>query len=80
VSANPSFIESPNFVTSKYTSKLHDVRFTTRNGSIMILKRDSRQADVVLPPNEMSKVANSQAHARSGGPPEDGNAIGCLLS
>jgi len=31
--------------------KLLGARFTTRNGSIIILKRDSRQADIVLPPN-----------------------------
>jgi hypothetical protein len=31
--------------------KLLGARFTTRNGWIVILKRDSRQADVVLPPN-----------------------------
>ena len=31
--------------------KLLGARFTTRNGSIIILRRDSRQADVVLPPN-----------------------------
>ena len=31
--------------------KLLGARFTTRNGSIVILKRDSRQADVILPPN-----------------------------
>jgi hypothetical protein len=31
--------------------KLLGGRFTTRNGSIIILRRDSRQADVVLPPN-----------------------------
>ena len=31
--------------------KLLGARFTTRNGSIIILGRDSRQADVVLPPN-----------------------------
>jgi hypothetical protein len=31
--------------------KLLGARFTTRNGSIIILRRDSRHADVVLPPN-----------------------------
>jgi hypothetical protein len=31
--------------------KLLGARFTTRNGSIIILRRDSRQADVVLPPS-----------------------------
>lgn len=31
--------------------KLLGARFTTRNGSIIILRRDSRQADLVLPPN-----------------------------
>ncbi|WP_192735927.1 hypothetical protein [Bradyrhizobium sp. OAE829] len=31
--------------------KLIGARFTTRNGSIVILRRDSRQADLVLPPN-----------------------------
>ena len=31
--------------------KLIGARFTTRNGSIIILRRDSRQADFVLPPN-----------------------------
>jgi hypothetical protein len=31
--------------------KLLGARFTTRNGSIIILRRDSRQADAVLPPN-----------------------------
>jgi len=31
--------------------KLVGARFTIRNGSIIILRRDSRQADVVLPPN-----------------------------
>ena len=31
--------------------KLLGARFTTRNGSIIILRRDSRQADIVLPPN-----------------------------
>ena len=31
--------------------KLLGARFTTRNGAIIILKRDSRQADAVLPPN-----------------------------
>jgi hypothetical protein len=31
--------------------KLLGARFTTRNGSIIILKRDSRQADAVLPPS-----------------------------
>jgi hypothetical protein len=31
--------------------KLLGARFTTRNGSIIILRRDSRQAEVVLPPN-----------------------------
>jgi hypothetical protein len=31
--------------------KLLGARFTTRNGSIIILKRESRQADAVLPPN-----------------------------
>lgn len=31
--------------------KLLGARFTTRNGSIVILRRDSRQADAVLPPN-----------------------------
>jgi hypothetical protein len=30
--------------------KLLGARFTTRNGSIIILRRDSRQADAVLPP------------------------------
>lgn len=30
--------------------KLQGARFTTRNGSIVILKHDSRQADAVLPP------------------------------
>jgi len=31
--------------------KLLGARFTTRNGSIIIVRRDSRQADAVLPPN-----------------------------
>ena len=31
--------------------KLLGARFATRNGSIIILRRDSRQADVVLPPS-----------------------------
>ncbi len=31
--------------------KLLGGRFTTRNGSIIILRRDSRNADIVLPPN-----------------------------
>ncbi|MBR1156898.1 hypothetical protein [Bradyrhizobium sp. JYMT SZCCT0428] len=31
--------------------KLIGARFTTRNGSIIILRRDSRQADLVLPPS-----------------------------
>jgi hypothetical protein len=31
--------------------KLRGARFTTRNGSIIIVRRDSRQADAVLPPN-----------------------------
>ena len=31
--------------------KLLGARFTTRNGSIIIVKRDSRQADAVLGPN-----------------------------
>lgn len=31
--------------------KLLGARFTTRNGSIIIVRRDSRQADIVLPPN-----------------------------
>jgi hypothetical protein len=31
--------------------KLLGARFTTRNGSIIIAKRDSRQADAVLAPN-----------------------------
>ena len=31
--------------------KLLGGRFTTRNGSIIILRRDSRQADAVLPPS-----------------------------
>jgi hypothetical protein len=31
--------------------RLLGARFTTRNGSIVILRRDSRQADIVLPPN-----------------------------
>ena len=31
--------------------KLLGARFTTRNGAIVILRRDSRQADIVLPPN-----------------------------
>ncbi len=31
--------------------KLLGSRFTTRNGSIIIVRRDSRQADAVLPPN-----------------------------
>jgi hypothetical protein len=31
--------------------KLLGARFTTRNGSIVILRRDSRQADIVLPPS-----------------------------
>ncbi|MBR1266145.1 hypothetical protein JQ629_01335 [Bradyrhizobium sp. AUGA SZCCT0222] len=31
--------------------KLLGARFTTRNGSIIILRRDSRQADLVLPPS-----------------------------
>ena len=31
--------------------KLLGARFTTRNGSIVIVRRDSRQADAVLPPN-----------------------------
>jgi hypothetical protein len=31
--------------------KLLGARFTTHNGSIIILRRDSRQADVVLPPS-----------------------------
>jgi hypothetical protein len=31
--------------------KLLGARFTTRNGSIIILRRDSRQADAVLPPS-----------------------------
>ena len=31
--------------------KLLGARFTTRNGAIIILKRDSRQADIVLAPN-----------------------------
>jgi hypothetical protein len=31
--------------------QLLGARFTTRNGSIVILRRDSRQADIVLPPN-----------------------------
>jgi hypothetical protein len=30
--------------------KLQGARFTTRNGAIVILKRDSRHADAVLPP------------------------------
>jgi hypothetical protein len=30
---------------------LRGARFTTRNGSIIIVRRDSRQADAVLPPN-----------------------------
>jgi hypothetical protein len=31
--------------------KLRGARFTTRNGSIIIVRRNSRQADAVLPPN-----------------------------
>ena len=31
--------------------KLLGARFTTRNGSIIIVRRDSRQADAVLGPN-----------------------------
>jgi len=31
--------------------KLLGARFTTRNGSIVILRRESRQADIVLPPS-----------------------------
>jgi hypothetical protein len=31
--------------------KLLGARFTTRNGSIILVKRDSRQVDAVLPPN-----------------------------
>jgi hypothetical protein len=31
--------------------KLLGARFATRNGSIIILRRDSRQADAVLPPS-----------------------------
>lgn len=31
--------------------KLLGARFTTRNGAIVILRRDSRRADIVLPPN-----------------------------
>jgi hypothetical protein len=31
--------------------KLLGARFTTRNGSIVIVRRDSRRADAILPPN-----------------------------
>jgi hypothetical protein len=31
--------------------QLLGARFTTRNGAIVILRRDSRHADIVLPPN-----------------------------
>jgi hypothetical protein len=31
--------------------KLLGAKFTTRNGSIIIVRRDSRQADAVLGPN-----------------------------
>lgn len=43
-------IPLPSQLTEK-VPKLFGARFTTRNGAIIILRRDSRQADAVLPPN-----------------------------
>ena len=45
-----AMIPLPSPVTEK-VPKLAGAKFTTRNGSIIIVRRDSRQADAVLPPN-----------------------------
>jgi hypothetical protein len=47
---NAATIPLPSPLTEKLP-KLLGARFTTRNGSIIILRRDSRQADAVLPPS-----------------------------
>ena len=47
---NVATIPLPSPLTEKIP-KLLGARFTTRNGSIIILRRDSRQADAVLPPS-----------------------------
>jgi hypothetical protein len=43
-------IPLPSFLMEK-VPKLLGARFTTRNGSIILVKRDSRQVDAVLPPS-----------------------------
>src|SRR5216684_3011513 len=45
-----AIIPLPSPLTEK-VPKLLGARFTTRNGSIIILRRDSRHADAVLPPS-----------------------------
>jgi hypothetical protein len=45
-----AMIPLPSPLTEK-VPKLVGAKFTTRNGSIIILRRDSRQADAVLPPS-----------------------------
>jgi len=45
-----AMIPLPSPLTEK-VPKLLGGKFTTRNGSIIIVRRDSRQADAVLPPN-----------------------------
>jgi hypothetical protein len=45
-----AMIPLPSPLTEK-VPKLLGAKFTTRNGSIIIVRRDSRQADAVLPPN-----------------------------
>jgi hypothetical protein len=45
-----AMIPLPSPLTEK-VPKLAGAKFTTRNGSIIIVRRDSRQADAVLPPN-----------------------------